>query len=322
MVNARFAKRATAAGPGLALGTMNFGKRTNEAESIKLIHLALERGVRVIDTANLYCGGLSESIVGRALKGRSDELILATKVGADRIKGKSEGLSKAQVLRSAEASFKRLGRERVDVFYLHMPDPLTPLEETLEAVAELLNRKLIGRFAVSNFASWQILELIELCRKLGLEPPALSQQLYNVLIRQLDLEYFRFAAKYQLHTTVYNPLAGGLLTARGVLAESVEAGSRFDGNRLYQQRYFTETLRTEAKHYASLAAAHGLSLLQLAYGFLAGHAEVDSVLVGPGSSEHLLEALEALAKPITAELRSEIDARHKRYLGTEACYAR
>ena len=106
------------------------------------------------------------------------------------------------------------------------------------------------------------------------------------------------------------------------LAESVEAGSRFDGNRLYQQRYFTETLRTEAKHYASLAAAHGLSLLQLAYGFLAGHAEVDSVLVGPGSSEHLLEALEALAKPITAELRSEIDARHKRYLGTEACYAR
>ena len=143
-----------------------------------------------------------------------------------------------------------------------------------------------------------------------------------MLIRQLDLEYFRFAAKYQLHTTVYNPLAGGLLTARGVLAESVEAGSRFDGNRLYQQRYFTETLRTEAKHYASLAAAHGLSLLQLAYGFLAGHAEVDSVLVGPGSSEHLLEALEALAQPLSAELRSEIDARHKRYLGTEACYAR
>jgi len=197
----------------LALGCMNFGQRTGAEQALAIIDRALGEGVRLLDTANVYCRGESERIVGRALRGRRDRVLVASKVGLDRVGRRPEGLSPATVVAACEASLKRLGTDWLDLYYLHAPDPETPLEQTLAALGELLAAGRIRQWGVSNHASWQVLELQHLAAQLGLPGPAVAQQLYNPLVRQLDLEYFRFAARYGLHTTIYNPLAGGLLSS-------------------------------------------------------------------------------------------------------------
>jgi aryl-alcohol dehydrogenase-like predicted oxidoreductase len=152
--------------------------------------------------------------------------------------------------------------------------------------------------------------------------PVMSQMLYNVLIRQLDLEYFRFAERYALHTTIYNPLAGGLLAGKFVSTDASQKGTRFDKNALYQKRYWTASFFERVEAYREVAKSEGMSLVDLAYAFLSGHPRVDSILVGPGSVEHLDAAIDACAKVISPEGRRRIDEMHMEFQGTNASYAR
>lgn len=306
----------------LALGTMNFGKRTSEAEAARILDRAVERGVTLFDTANVYTDGTSEQIVGKAVKRHQGRVLVATKVGFGRAAGKQEGLSRAAVTRAIEGSLSRLGIACVDLYYLHTTDPKTPVEETIDAVAELLRKGQIRHFAVSNHASWQILEIDRLCDERGIPRPRASQVMYNLLVRQVEIEYLRFTARYPIHTTVYNPVAGGLLTGRYHPGATAEKGSRFDNNPLYQRRYFSPRLLELAARYQSLAEAHGMSLLELAYAWLAGARGVDSILVGPGSVEHLDAAIDACEKQLPPEARAKVDEIHRDYLGTDATYAR
>lgn len=316
----------------IALGTMNFGKRTPEAEARRIVDRAIERGVVVFDTANAYNDGESERILGRALAGRRDRAVVATKVGFGRVDGKPEGLAPERVRAAIDASLSRLGMDHVDLFYLHVPDHATPIERTLEAFDHVVKGGKARHVGVSNYASWQILEMIHFCGAQKLARPAVSQQLYNLLIRQLDVEYFRFARKYGLHTTVYNPLAGGLLSGRYTGADSealrdadrpkTVKGSRFDNNRLYQGRYWSPRMIAFAAELEVIAREHDMTLLELAYAWVAASPGVDSILVGPGSVKHLDEAIDAITKPVSEELRKLVDAAHTRFLGTETTYAR
>jgi aryl-alcohol dehydrogenase-like predicted oxidoreductase len=317
-------RRAEGESPFVALGTMNFGKRTPEKEAARIVARATERGVRVFDTANAYNDGESERILGRALRGKTDGMCIATKVGFGRIAGKPEGLAPARVRAALDESLTRLGVERVGLYYLHVPDHATPIEATLAAVGELFAAGKVERVGVSNYASWQILEGLHACRGAGLEAPVVAQQLYNLLIRQLDGEYFRFAAKYGLHTTVYNPLAGGLLTGRYHAGSAIAPGSRFDKNHLYQGRYWSERMLSLAGSYEAIARELGLGLTELAYAWLAGVQGVDSILVGPTTVEQLDQALDAvtLANSLGTEVRVRIDETHRSFLGTETFYAR
>ncbi len=308
--------------PLVALGTMNFGKRTPEREARRIIDRALERGVTLLDTANAYVDGESERIVGRALEGRRDRALIATKVGVGRIGGAPEGLSRGRILAAIDESLSRLGTDFVDIYYLHVPDHTTPLGETLEAVAELLGRGKIRAWAVSNYASWQILEMLHLAERRGLPPPVMSQVLYNVLIRQLDIEYFRFARAHKLHSTIYNPLAGGLLSGKHAREPEPTKGSRFDKNALYQRRYWSDRFFDLVEAYAEVARSEEMTLVDLAYAWLAGTPGVDSILVGPGTMEHLDAALDACARSVSPEGRRKIDAIHKDFQGTDASYAR
>src|SRR5437868_2975832 len=183
--------RAPGARPRLSLGTMNFGKRTPPAVSIQIIARAEECGIVFLDTANAYNDGESERIVGRAIAGRREEFLVATKVGLARIDGKPEGLGGERVLRACDESLSRLGTEYIDVYYLHAPDPRTPIEQTLGAIATLLGAGKIRAWGVSNYASWQILEMFGHAERLGLPRPALSQVIYNLLVRQIEIEYTR-----------------------------------------------------------------------------------------------------------------------------------
>jgi len=210
----------------------------------------------------------------------------------------------------------------VDVYYLHVPDPATPIEATLEAIGRAMTAGKVRAFGVSNYASWQILEIFNACDAAKMPRPVVAQQLYNLLIRQLDLEYFRFATKYALHTTVYNPLAGGLLTGRYAPSAGIQKGSRFDKNRLYQGRYWSERMLGFAAELADVAGAEGMTPVELAYAWLAGRPEVDSILLGPASLEHLDDALDAVKKTVTPEGREKIEKLYAAFTGTETSYAR
>lgn len=315
--------RAPGARAPIALGAMNFGKRTAEDEACRIMERALERGVTLIDTANLYVDGASEEIVGRFVKAHPGRALVATKVGlAGFFRGKPEGLSREAILRAADQSLARLGVDTVDLYYLHAPDHATPIEDTLSAVAELLEKGKIRAFGVSNYASWQILEIMHHCDAHGMPRPVIAQQIYNLLIRQLDIEYARFAKKYGLHTTVYNALAGGLLSGRYRQDRTIEPGARFEKNRLYISRYWNDRMFELVEGYAGLAEKAGMSLIDFAYSWLAGSPVVGSVLVGPATAAHLDAALDGVEKTIPAELRAEVDALHRAAQGTETTYAR
>lgn len=319
-----FATRRAAGAPArVALGAMNFGKRTPEDEAGRIMARALERGVTLIDTANVYVDGKSEEIVGRFVKAHPGRALVATKVGLDGLfRGKAEGLSRAAVLTAADRSLSRLGADTIDLYYLHAPDHQTPLEDTLAGVAELLEKKKIRAFGVSNYASWQILEIFHHCDAHGMARPVIAQQLYNVLIRQLDIEYARFARKYGLHTTVYNALAGGMLSGKYRAERKIEPGTRFDRNKMYLGRYWNDRFFDLIETYAALAGKAGMSLVDFSYAWLGGAPVVDSVLVGPASVAHLDAALDGLEKALPDEIRAEADAVHRAFQGTDASYAR
>ena len=316
------ALRSPPAPPRIALGTMNFGGRTPEPEARRIIDRALDGGITLLDTANLYTNGASEQIVGRALAGKRDRALIATKAGLNRVGGRVEGIS-AQALRSSlEGSLRRLGVDHVDLFYLHAPDHRTPPEETVGALGALVREGKIRAWGVSNFASWQVLELLHLCDQGAAPRPLVAQMLYNPLIRQLDLEFARFRSKYRLHTTVYNPLAGGLLSGRYSPDSAIAPGSRFDRNALYQRRYWSPRMLDIVGELHTIAGAAGLSLVALAYRWLLGREVVDSVLVGPGTEQHLADAVEALREPLPEELARQVDEAVGRWSGTDASYAR
>ncbi|MBK8252775.1 MAG: aldo/keto reductase [Polyangiaceae bacterium] len=307
----------------IALGAMNFGKRTSAADAEKIMARAVERGVSLFDTANVYVDGQSEEIVGRFIKSHPGKVAVATKVGLNGFfSGKAEGLSKQAVLSAADQSLKRLGIDTIDIYYLHAPDHNTPIEETLSAVSELLQKNKIRNFGVSNYASWQIVEIFHACDTMGITRPVIAQQIYNLLIRQLDIEYARFARKYKLHTTVYNALAGGMLSGKYLNDRTIEKGSRFDKNRLYLGRYWNDRLFDLVASYAALAEKAGMSLTDLSYAWLAGSNLVDSVLVGPATIAHLDAACDGLAKTLSNETRAEIDSLNKAFLATDTTYAR
>ena len=305
----------------IQLGTMNFGGRTPEAEAVKIIGRARELGIEWFDTANAYTGGEAERIVGRALAKDRAAVRIATKVGFGAVAGKPEGLSAAVVRSALDASLQRLGTDYVDVYYLHVPDHRTPLEETLEAMAGVLRSGKARAWAVSNYASWQLLEILQLAPKFELPKPVFSQQIYNLLVRQLDLEYARFAAKYEVATVTYNPLAGGLLAGKRVGGE-IPKGSRFDQNPFYQRRYLHAVNQQHVDALVEVARAAGRSLVELAYAWHQHRPVVNAVLVGPGTASHLEEAHAALQQRLSPETLKEIDQLSIEFRGTDTSYAR
>jgi aryl-alcohol dehydrogenase-like predicted oxidoreductase len=288
------------------VGTMNFGKRTPAKEAEAIVSFAFERGLTFFDTANAYNDGEAERILGRAVKGRRALCQIATKVGS----WKREGLKRETILAAIDASLERLGTDYVDVYYLHVPDHKTPIEESLEAMRTVLESGKARSFAVSNYASWQILEMIHAGMK-----PVMSQVLYNVLIREIEIEHLAFARKHDVFVTTYNALAGGLLSGRHTLGPP-EKGSRFDGNKLYLNRYWSEAMFHRVEQLKEIAGP--MCLVDLAYAWLASR-PIGSILVGPASVAHLEAAVNACEKKVPGE---EIDQLHLAWSGTDTHYVR
>ena len=317
-----FQKRKPGEPCGLALGTMNFGKRTPADESLRIVRRAIERGIRVFDTANAYNAGEAERILGRAVGGDRDRVVLATKVGFDRVAGKPEGLSRASIARAVDGSLQRLGTDRIDLYYLHVPDHHTPIDETLDAMLELVRAGKVVAWGVSNYASWQILEMSGLAASRGLAKPVVSQVIYNVLHRQLDVEYFAFARYAGVHTTIFNPLAGGLLAGKHSFDAAPVKGSRFDDNAFYQRRYWTRSMFARVDELRAVASREGITMVQLAYAWAASRPDVDSIVLGPATVSQLDDAVDAVALVLSKEALARIDELSREWSGTDTSYVR
>lgn len=309
--------RPAGAPVALVVGTMNFGKRTPEPEAARIVARALERGLDFFDTANVYNAGESERILGRALGHRRAQARIATKVGIGRLE-EPEGLAPARIAAAIDESLARLGADHVDLYYFHKPDHGTPIEDSVRAMEKLTDSGKVRAWGVSNYASWQIADILHFCRV----KPRVSQLLYNLLIRQLELEYFRFAQSHGVHTTVYNPLAGGLLAGKVQRAAPLPQGSRFDKNPMYQKRYLSERFFDLAEAFARLAAEAGVTPVELSYRWVAARPGVDSILLGPASVAQLDAAIDAVAKPIAREVMARADELYQAFQGTDASYAR
>ena len=283
----------------LVLGTMTFGDTVDADTAAAMIDRALDAGVTMIDTANGYAGGATETILGELGVGRGDGIQLATKAGMPHPDAGDHPLLSPAALRACvEASLRRLQVERVDLFYLHQPDRATPLTETLATIAELVAEGKIGALGVSNYAAWQIAELNAAADAVGAPRPIVAQQLYNLIARRVEEEYLEFAVTTGLQTMVYNPLGGGLLSGKHRFEERPTSG-RFGDSRLaamYTERYWNPELFAAIHDLTSIADGAGIPLSELALRWLLSQDAVTSVLLGGSKISHLDANLAAAAR--------------------------
>ncbi len=286
--------------PRLGLGTMTFGDQVEVGRARGLVEQALVAGAVMIDTANVYAAGRSETIVGQVLEGRRERVLLATKVGIPISAQDTAPLAPERIRDELESSLRRLHTDHVDLYYLHQPDRATPFEESLSAIGALIEEGKVRSWGVSNFAAWQIAELRHVALGLGMPLPTAAQQPYNLLSRRLEDEYAEFARATGIATVVYNPLAGGLLTGKHHLASEPTEG-RF-ASEMYRERYWNVTTHAAVGRLQDLAADLGLTLVQLALRWLLSGDVATSVLLGASRAEHLAENLAAVSDvPLGAE---------------------
>lgn len=316
----------TTSAANLVLGTMTFGDTADAATSAQILRTALDAGIRHIDTANAYVGGVTEELLATLLEGKRDEVFLASKAGMPHADAGDDALlSPAALRRSVEGSLKRLNTDRLDLFYLHQPDYSTPSEETLAEVAKLHTEGKILALGVSNFAAWQIAQIQQVAHAIGAPQPIVAQQLYNLVGRRIETEYLPFAAATGVETMVYNPLGGGLLTGQHSFTQR-PTGGRFGDSRLaemYTQRYWDADLFAAIDKLSAIAAEADISLIELSLRWLAYHRQVDSLLLGGSKVQQLQANLVAIAAgPLDPELADAASAASASLHGPMPAYNR
>jgi aryl-alcohol dehydrogenase-like predicted oxidoreductase len=308
----------------VCLGAMTFGEQADEAASVRMIDRALEAGVNFIDTADAYVSGKSEEILGRALRGRRNRVVLASKVrwktGED--PHKDQGLHRWHVIRGVEASLKRLQTDCLDLCYLHAPDYQTPIEETLAACDLLVQQGKVVYVGMSNYAAWQMCEARWACDRRHWAPPAVMQVVYNLVARSIEAECVAFSQRIGMGMVVYNPLAGGLLTGKHRRAPEPEAGTRFAMKKNYYDRYWSPGHFAAVEELAQVAARAGKSPTQLALQWLLSQEHVDSVIIGASKEAQLEENLRLAEGRLDEETLKGCDAVWQRLRGDHFAYNR
>jgi 1-deoxyxylulose-5-phosphate synthase len=292
----------------LCLGTMTFGKPVDQTTANQMLDRCLDAGINFVETANTYQAGLSESMLGEAMRDKRDKLIVATKVRGKMGDGPDEsGLSRRAMFRAVDDSLKRLGTDYIDLYYLHQPDYTVPIEETLTAMEELIKQGKVRYPGTSNYSSWQVCEMLWIADKNGYTPAKVSQPMYNLLARGIEQEYLPMAKKYDVPVIAYNPLAGGLLTGKHSQA-AIPPGTRFDNNSMYQDRYWYSQNFAAIDKLKRKSEGAGRSLLDVALCWLLHHTQTDCVLLGASRLEQLEQNLEACEKgPVPPEVLQVCD---------------
>ena len=267
----------------LWLGTMMFGDRTDEAEAARIVGSAREAGVNAIDTANMYAGGESERITGRLIKADRAHWVLASKVANATGPGPNErGLSRRHIVQSVDASLQRLGTDWIDVLYMHREDEITPMEESVAAMATLIERGKIHHYGVSNFRAWRIARMVEFCRAQGLPQPIVCQPPYNAMSRAIETELLPCCAHFGVGVVAYSPLARGVLSGKYLPGQSPPEDSRAarKDRRIMQTEFRPESLLL-AQRLADRARERGVTPSQFALAWVLNNRLVNGVIGGP-----------------------------------------
>ncbi len=305
--------------PGpVVLGTMMFGRwgNTDEAECHRMVHRALDAGVTMFDTADMYDAGASERILGGALRGRRDEVLVATKVGnpMDGDAARS-GLSRRWIQQACEDSLRRLGVDRIDLYQMHRPDPSTPFEETLAALDELVRAGKVAAIGTSTFSAAQLDALQACAAERGWARPVTEQPPYSILARGIEAEVLPALRRHRVEALVWAPLNGGWLTGK-YQTPAAEADAASRANR--QPDHFDhrdEAIRAEKLRLVDalqrVAAEAGMTLPQLALAFVLDEPAVSAAIIGPRTEAQLEQLLDAAARGIDGlppGVRAAIDA--------------
>ncbi|MFG6501749.1 aldo/keto reductase [Microbacterium sp. P05] len=295
----------------LCLGTMMFGPWGNqdEADSIRIIHRALDAGINFVDTADVYSKGVSEEITGKALAGRRDDVVLATKFFMPMDDGPNHrGGSRRWIIQEVENSLRRLGTDWIDLYQVHRPDPAVDIEETLGALSDLVHQGKIRYIGSSSFSGSQIVEAQWASQRRNLERFVTEQPPYSILVRGIEEDVLPTALRYGMGTLVYSPLAGGWLSGRwrkdaaGTPTSSARPSARFDMSSPDNQRKLDVV-----EELAQLAEANDMTLIELAIAFAINHPGVTSAIVGPRTMEQLESYLPAADIALPAEVLDRID---------------
>ncbi len=296
----------------IVLGTMTFGGQVDEAGSARLVELFTGRGHRLLDTAYVYNGGATETLLGEL---RADGVIADEPIAGKANPHEPGGLTAASVERQLRTSLERLGTDALDLFYLHMPDLDTPIEDTLAAVAEQHAAGRFRRFGLSNYAAWQVAEIVGLCAANGWPRPVVYQGMYNALTRDVERELLPCLAHFGIAFHAYNPLAGGLLSGKYRSVDDLPADGRFAGNESYQARYWKPEYFDVIGRFADISRRHGIEPAAAALRWLVHHSMLadgggpeHSVILGATSEAHLVANLDACEQgPLPGELVAALD---------------
>jgi aryl-alcohol dehydrogenase-like predicted oxidoreductase len=286
----------------VGLGCNNFGRRCDPAQTRAVVAKALDSGVTLFDTADVYGpGGLSEEYLGKALESRRGDVIVATKFALPMGEGPlRRGGSRRWVMQAAEASLRRLGTDWIDLYQMHFPDGGTPIEETLRALDDLVRQGKVRYVGCSNFAGWQVVDAQWTARANGLVPLVSAQNQYSLLERAVEAEVVPACRAHGLGILPYFPLASGLLSGKYRRGEQAPPGTRLSAPR-FGPALLTERNFDRVEKLASFAESAGHSLLELAISWLLGQDPVASVIAGATSPEQVEQNVRSSGWKLSAE---------------------
>jgi aryl-alcohol dehydrogenase-like predicted oxidoreductase len=294
----------------VGLGCNNFGQRIDLEASRKVIHKAIDLGITLFDTADIYSNmGGSETVLGEVLGDRRKDIVLATKYSKPMAEdGTKQGASRRYIFQAVEASLKRLKTDYIDLYQQHDYDPLTPIEETMRALDDLVRQGKVRYLGNSNFPAWRIAEAEYVARAMNVSRFVSCQDEYSLVVRDIEKDLLPAAQQYNLGLLPFFPLASGLLTGKYKRGEAAPDDTRFGKVARLRDRYVTPRNEDIVEKLQAYAKAHGHTMLELAFSWLAARPQVASVIAGATRVEQVEQNVKAIGWTLTAEEIAEIDA--------------
>ncbi len=315
----------------LCLGTMTFGTQCDEATSVDILDTAFDAGITFIDTADMYpngqdgeLAGLTEEIIGRWMtsRGRREDVILASKFWAPMGPNPwNRGATRKHIVGALDASLRRLQTDHLDLFQIHFFDTETPIDETLRALDDMVRAGKVHYIGCSNFAAWQLAKAVGRSEALGISRYESVQPRYNLLFRDIERELLPLCRHDDIAVMAYNPIAGGLLTGKHQPETGPTEGTRFtlgSASKRYQERYWADDKFEVVEAMRPLAAETGISLAQMAVGWVLANPDVTVPIVGASSSAQLADAVAAAATPLDGDLKARLDDLTLHYRAVDA----
>ncbi len=292
----------------IGLGGDTFGQWADEQTSIAIINHALDLGINFIDTADVYGGrGQSEEFIGKAVKGKRSQVLIATKFRTAMGEGPNEGGgSRHHIMSAVDASLRRLNTDYIDLYQIHSPDPMTPIEETLRALDDLVHAGKVRYIGCSNFAAWQLCEALWISKVNNLQSFVTEQPQYNLIDRHIEQDLVSCCQAYGIGVIPYYPLAAGFLTGKYRRGEAPPAGTRFDSEPSYTQT-LSDANFDKLDKLQTFASQRGHSVTELAIAWLLSHPWVSTVIPGATKIEQVSANVAAAEWKLTANEVAQLE---------------